>query len=166
MKVLTALRLVWRDLRRIAHGGMAFWHYLTSEERLDVGLGLFSTESPRVMKGRPCRYDVRIANASRKAQTVTLIIDIHAADMANRPGGHKAYLAKHLRLEPRAALTVEVHYDWLAEARFFVSGVPSSPDELRSTAGDGPQWSSVNARLLGPGGMPLDALTIYQELQG
>jgi hypothetical protein len=165
MKALTALRLLWRDLRRTARGSAAFWRYLVSKETVEVGLGVFSTESSHVVKGQPCHYFVRIANVSPEVQVISLIIDIHAAEVAPGQDGYYAYFTKHLKVEPRTAIAVEMHYDWLAKASFTLTGVPSPPDEFRVRGGSGPQWYAVTALLLGPLGARLDALSILQELQ-
>jgi len=144
---------------------VAFWRYLVSKETIEVGLGVFSTESSHVVKGQPCHYFVRITNISPEVHAITLIIDICAPEVAHRQDGYYAYFTKHLKVEPRTAIAVEMHYDWLAEAGFTVSGVPSSPDEFQARGGDESQWYVVTALLLGPLGARLDELSILQELQ-
>ncbi len=159
-------RLVWQDLRRMIRGTAAFFQYLLSKENIDVGLGLFSAESNLVVRGQQSRYVVRIANMSKEAYDVKLVIDISATEAPEHPEGHYGYFSKRLTAKPRASTPVEVHYDWLAAASFMIDGVPSPPDEFWKGEAGSPQLYSVNAILFDPNGNRLDTLTIYQELAG
>lgn len=158
--------LVWRDFRRVVRGTAAFFRYLLSKERIDVGLGLFSAESSIVMRSQPSRYFVRIANMKTEAQDVKLTIDICSLSLPKDPKGHLGYFAKNLRVEPRRSTAIEVHYDWHKKACFVVEDLRSLPDEFWRGRCDLPQVFSVNALLFNSRGTQVDRLTVYQELTG
>lgn len=157
---------MWRDLRRIVRGTAAFFQYLLSKESIDVGLGLFSAESRTVVSGRPSRYVIRIANVSKEAHDVKLVIDIYATEVPEHPEGHYGYFSKRLPVKPRTSMSIEVHYDWLTTVSFVIDGVPSPPDEFWKGEVVSPQLYLVNAILFDPRGNRVDGLTIYQELTG
>jgi len=101
-----------------------------------------------------------------ETQHVKLAIDIYSVNAPKHPDGHYGYFAKSLRVPPRTSTVVEIHYDWLHSASFFIGGVSSSPDQLWKGEVDSSQLYSISAMLFDPHGNRLDSLTIFQELVG
>jgi hypothetical protein len=155
---------MWRDLARIAAGTSAFVGQLLSRDRVEVALGLLAARSRVARRGLPNVYIVRIANLAGEPRAVTLRVEIVSAAGRTRPGGHRASLAKALRVRPRAATEVEIRYDWLGSASAVVDGIRLSPDAFEQGGANAPGLYSVSAVLLDARGQQPDRLTIYQEL--
>jgi hypothetical protein len=159
-----ALRRLLSDIRRTVAGSAAFLKYLLTRDIIEIGLGQLSADSTVAVRGRQNRYLITISNARTESRDVMLAIDIYAVDAPTHPGGHYAHFSKRLKARPRASTHVDVHYDWLTEARFGVGDMTSRPDDLWRGTLDRSTRYSVNAVLLDPGGRRLELLTVYQEL--
>ena len=154
-------RLVWQDLGRVICGTGAFLYYLLSKESIDIGLGTFSAELSVVVPGQPTKYYARIANVVGEVQDVKLAICVAIPEpQATR----YAYFMKSLAVKPHSATAIEVEYDWLTKACFFIDGFSSSPDEFSKGEVDSPQLYSVTAILFDSQGSTVDRLTVFQEL--
>jgi hypothetical protein len=158
------LRQLSRDLGRIARGCAVLLRYLLTTDRLEIGLGEFSAESPVATRGRPNRYFVTISSVGSEPREVTLAIDIYTIDSPVHPGGHYAHFSKRMKVRPGCLTPVEVRYDWGTEAGFLIDGTPSGPDDLWKGTLDRITRYSVNAVLRDPRGTCLECLTVYQEL--
>lgn len=156
---------LWRDLRQIVRGSASFLKHLVSSEHLDIGLGLFSAESGVAKRGVSNKYFARIACVGEEIQNVNLVIDIYALNVPTSINSHYGYIAKTLKVLPRAATAVEIQYDWLQSANFFYEGASHPPDGLWKGTYELPQLYSVMAVLLDPQGNQIDRLAVFQELQ-
>jgi hypothetical protein len=107
---------------------------------------------------------LRIANAGRQPRDLTLTIDIYAVNMSEPADGHYASLTKTLIVQPHAASTITIHYDWFAEACFRIDDDVSPPDGIWRGAIGTPQLYAVTALLDAGKGTQPDSLTVYQEL--
>jgi hypothetical protein len=159
-------RLVWRDLRRAAHGAVAFVRYLRSRETIDIALGVFEAASSAVVTGQPCRYLIRIANVSETVWHVKLTVEISSCTPANAAAKPSASFTKHCTVLLHGATEIEFHYDWRTTAVFMVDKVASPPDECWVGEIKTLQLYSVSAILADETGKHLDKLDIYQELKG
>jgi hypothetical protein len=166
MRGAMGLWLLWHDILRMVRGTAAFCQYLRTPEDIQLGLGLFSANTSTVELGRPSQYRMRIANVSRDTQTVKVSIEIYAMNTLQGSEEHCGYMTKTLTLQPRTSATLQVQYDWLAQACFVLNGTPSLPDEFWNKSVPPPQLRSMHALLLDPEGNCLDRLTIYQEVTG
>jgi hypothetical protein len=131
------------DARRVVGGSALLVRHLLTRDRVDVGLAQLSARAPTVARGSRNRYDVTVANARPQAITVTLHLEIRAAD-ASPVEGRDAGPSRRLDVPPRASTDVEMEYDWLAVDR--------------------PGPYAVSAVLLDAQGRRLDAVTVYQRL--
>jgi hypothetical protein len=156
---------IWRDLCRAAQGAVAFVHYLRSQETIDIALGAFEATSPTVAVGRPCRYVIRIANASGKIWEVKLVVEISPLAHQDHPARYYAWFIKSITVPPHRTTRIEVDYDWQAKVDFMFGSVAFPPDEFRKGEVDAPQPYAVSASLSDPAGSSIDKLTVYQELQ-
>jgi hypothetical protein len=159
-------RLIWRDICRSIRGAVAFLRYLRAQDVIDIALGRFEASSSTVMVGRPCRYAIRIANVSAKIWDVRVILQMSSIRAAQGPAQPSASFAKHCTVHPRRATEIECHYDWRTAAVFMVDSVVSTPDEFWAGEVSTLQRYLVSAILCDHTGERLDALDIYQELQG
>lgn len=159
-------QLVWRDLRGIAQGAVAFVRHLRSQETIDIALGVFEAASSTVMVGQSCRYVIRIANVSDKVWHVKVTLQMSSISEANVPAQPSARVAKQCTVLPRRTTEIECHYDWRNTAVFTVDTVASPPDRFWTGDIKILQRYLVSAILYDQTGEHLDALDIYQELKG
>ncbi|PYM19949.1 MAG: hypothetical protein DMD81_02790 [Candidatus Rokuibacteriota bacterium] len=159
------LRPLLHDLRRIAEGCVAFLEYLLTKDRVEIGLGQWSAETPVARQGDPNRYGVTISNLRGDRADVTVAIDIYAVDDPVHPGGHYAHFGKRLSVRPRASVHARIEYDWRTRARFIVGDTAWPPDHFWRGTLDRLGTYSIHAVLLDARGTRLESLGVYQELK-
>jgi hypothetical protein len=163
---MVRLRQMGADLRRIIQGTAAFYRYLREPECIHLGLGLFSADTSTVALGERSRYCARLANVSGETHNVTTCIEFYTMNRLQHIEEHCGHLAKSFTMQAHTVAVLEVQYDWLAQAFFFLDGVPSLPDELWHIDVFPPLLCSVHALLLDSDGCCLEQLTIFQEVTG
>jgi hypothetical protein len=161
-------RLLFEDACRVARDVRELVGYLTSKETVDLGLGLFSAESRAVVPGVVHRYLARLASARSGPSSVTLSIDILAVGMPIGGGDCYARFGRGLIVPGGGSTAVTIEYDWLDRASFILGGACFAPDEFqRAPVGPGsPRMFAIRASLLSGQSRVLDAVTIYQALEG
>jgi hypothetical protein len=147
-------------------GAVAFRRYLRSQDAIDIALGLFEAASSTIMVGRPCRYVIRIANASEQVWDVKVTLQMSPMTAAHVPAQPSGRFTTHCTVLPRRATEIECHYDWRSTVVFTIDKSPAPPDECWQRELNPPQLYVLSAILSDPTGKYLDQLDIYQELQG
>jgi hypothetical protein len=140
--------------------------YLCSQDTIDIALGLFADSSETAKQGIPCRYVIRIANASDHVWDVNVSLHVSPLTGEARSEPPVARFSRGYMVPPNRSTEVECHYDWCLTPVFILESSPARPHEYWQQELQASQRYRISAILTASTGQHLDRLDIYQELQG
>lgn len=153
------------DIKKI---GAGLWHainYALRNERIDVSISLFTSDTTTAKRGELSSYEIVIYNQHCLPMLVNLVIDIYKKQYQIYQEDHYARFEKKLFVRSNAVETVIIKYDWMSDAVVEIDGVDISADKIMKWACDMDGWYQVQAGLFDEGGKVIEKLCICQELR-
>jgi hypothetical protein len=152
------------DVQRALRGAVALLRYSLSAETRIAGLSQFTADSPSARLGELSTYRLAVANATPRQVWMRLLVDIYRKDDPSQ-GGHHAYFEKSVLVRRRESCALGFTYDWDGRATFVIGGVSVDPDVMWRGLSGGAGRYAVHAVQLDGRGLPVEQLTLVQELR-